>query len=78
MADQSDLPLGRVSLALGTAGGSAATQAAVGPTPSPSFFPTTFDGWLSVAASTLAIIYTLYQFWTHEWRPWLVAKGWLK
>lgn len=78
MANQPHLPLGRISIALGTASGSAVTSAAVASPVIASFFPTTFDAWMSVAASVLAILYTLYQFWKHEWRPWCVAKGWLK
>lgn len=78
MADQSDLPMGRIAVALGTASGSAVTSAAVAPQAVASFFPTTFDGWMSIVASVLAILYTLQQFWKHEWRPWCVAKGWLK
>lgn len=73
-------PLTKVSVALGSSGGAVAVSSMVDA--STSFFPTTLDGWLSVLASSLAVLYSLHLladwYWRRFWKPFLKSRGWIK
>lgn len=47
-----------------------------------SFLPKDLSGWIAVAASTVALIYTLHLlcdfYWRKFWRPLAERKGWVK
>jgi hypothetical protein len=81
MADPSEItaPASKALTALGAGAGTSMGALA---TNAGSFLPTDLAGWIALAASTAALVYTLgllAEWWFKRvWRPFAVARGWLK
>lgn len=71
-------PVAKAASAIGASGGASAMSVA---NQAGSFLPTDLAGWMALAASTAAVVYTLMlqaEFWWKKFiRPWCVSKGWL-
>lgn len=67
----------KASLAICTSGAACATSSiGIGSVAAQSFIPSTLDGWMSVVASSLAILYSLHLLWDW-WKPVFKRWGWL-
>jgi hypothetical protein len=72
-------PVGKAVTAL-SAGAGTSVAATMASNPG-SFLPTDLSGWMALAASTAAVLYTLHLmgewYWKKVLRPCFVARGWL-
>ncbi len=71
-------PASKAITALGAGAGSSVTAIAA---KAGGFLPTDLAGWIALAASSAALIYTLTitaeWWWKRVWRPFAVSRGWL-
>lgn len=75
---QISTPVVKAATALGAGAGSSVLSIANQAT---SFLPTDLAGWMALAASTVAVIYTMHLmfdwYWKKVWRDVLERRGWI-